>query len=398
MVFEVILVVLVVCVLLFLIWRLSQSANSTPSKTKSSRLQTSHHASAPLPTTKSKSQVKKRSPDSKDQTSAFFSFSCDNLSKSELSAFLSFELLDPANVQPAEQAINEKIGQQFKRPHPLLQPLTKSTFETKELFDLIKTDPEITAKILNAVNSPLFALRKPITSISHAIIFLGVNAVKNIAIQFAVENSMQQSTVEQKLAYQKLWKASYMASSICLLMAQHLAKENAAELSTQCLLCYLGDMALITYKPALAADYIEPQSLYQRVRRSQKLLNTNAALVGKSIVNQWRLPASIEEAVQQHLSILTNNHLPYDFPDPAVQNALLSYIACRIGDLVAFSGLRDLSQMEKVCAESLHSLDFYYVQKNIHSANLVPIVRLFNDSGFQRKSKALIEAVTAKAT
>lgn len=396
MIFEVILVVLIVSALLFLIWRLSQS--TTPTKTSSSRPKTSHHAPTSAPPKKIESKAKELSPDSINQKPAFFNFSTNDLSKSEVSSFLSFELLDHTSVQASEQTINEKIGQQFKRPHPLLQPLTKSTFETKELFDLIKTDPEITAKILNAVNSSLFALRKPITSISHAIIFLGVNAVKNIAIQFAVENSMQHSTVEQKMAYQKLWKASYMASSICLLMAQNLSKENAAELSTQCLLCYLGDMALITFKPALAADYIEPQSLYQRVRRSQKLLNTNAALVGKSIVGQWQLPRSIEDAVQQHLSILTDKNLPYGRPDPAVQNALICYLACRIGDLVSFSGLRDLSQMETICAESLHSLDFYYIQKNIESANLAPIVRLFNDSGFQRKSKALIEAVKAKAT
>jgi HD-like signal output (HDOD) protein len=395
MIFEVFIVVVVVCALLFLIWRLSQSTRTT--KTRSSRPQTSKHTPKSTSPINTKSKAKLPSPDPVMKRPVFFNFSSDDLSKSVISDFLSFELLDHANVQPSEKAINEKIGQQFRRPHPLLQPLTKSTFETKELFDLIKTDPEITAKILNAVNSPLFALRKPITSISHAIIFLGVNAVKNIAIQFAVENSMQHSTVEQKMAYQKLWKASYMASSICLLMAQNLAKENAAELSTQCLLCYLGDMALITFKPALAADYLEPQSLYQRVRRSQKLLNTNAALVGKSIVSQWQLPPSIEDAVEQHLSILTDQNLPYEREMQSVQNALICYIACRIGDLVSFSGLADLDHMEKVCAESLHSLDFYYIQKNIDSANLAPIVRLFNDSGFIRKSKALIEAVSSKA-
>jgi HD-like signal output (HDOD) protein len=373
------------------------SQSSTPTKTTPSRSQATHHAPTSVKPAKPKSKAVLLSEDRENPKTALFSFSNDNLSQSEVSDFLGFELLDDAKGQSTESAINEKIGQQFKRPHPLLQPLTKGTFETKELFDLIKTDPEITAKILNAVNSPLFALRKPITSISHAIIFLGVNAVKNIAIQFAVENSMQHSSVEQKMAYQKLWKASYMASSICLLMAQNLAKENAAELSTQCLLCYLGDMALITYKPALAADYSEPQSLYQRVSRSQQLLNTNAALVGKSIVRQWQLPTSIEEAVEHHLSILTSNNLSYNTPDPAVQNALVCYIACRIGDLVSFSGLSDLSQIEKICAESLHALDFYHIQENIQSANLAPIVRLFSDSGFQRKSKALIDAVTAKS-
>jgi HD-like signal output (HDOD) protein len=396
MIVEVILVVLVVSILLLLIWRLSQS--STPTKTGSNRPQSAYQPPIVATPVIKKSKIESPKTDSQHQTPAFFNFSINDLSPAEISAFLSFELFEQANISPSEQAINEKIGQQFKRPHPLLQPLTKSTFETKELFDLIKTDPEITAKILNAVNSPLFALRKPITSISHAIIFLGVNAVKNIAIQFAVENSMQHSTVEQKMAYQKLWKASYMASSICLLMAQNLNKENAAELSTQCLLCYLGDMALITFKPALAGDYIEPQSLYQRVRRSQQVLNTNAALVGKSIVSQWQLPPSIEDAVEQHLSILTDSSLLYESLDTAIQNRLVCYLACRIGDLVSFSGLRDLSQMEKICAESLHSLDFYYIQENIKSANLAPIIRLFNDSGFLRKSKALIEAVSAKAT
>ena len=49
----------------------------------------------------------------------------------------------------------------------------------------------MTAKVLNAVNSPLFALQQPITNINHAIIFLGVGIVKSIVMQFAMHQGMK---------------------------------------------------------------------------------------------------------------------------------------------------------------------------------------------------------------
>jgi HD-like signal output (HDOD) protein len=162
-----------------------------------------------------------------------------------------------------EDIIDEKQRNLFdsatslKKPHPLLISLTREINDPKELLYIIKNDPELVVYVIKVANSSLFGLRKSITTINHAIVYLGVLPVKNIAMQFALERSVDFVNDEQKRAYHKIWKASFLASSIGLLIAKDLKLENSAELSTRCLLDYLGDIWLLTAKPIIAKYYLD---------------------------------------------------------------------------------------------------------------------------------------------
>jgi HD-like signal output (HDOD) protein len=55
----------------------------------------------------------------------------------------------------------------------------------KDLVAVIDRDPVLTAKMLKVVNSAYFRLPKQINSIGHAVVFLGFNATKNLALGMA---------------------------------------------------------------------------------------------------------------------------------------------------------------------------------------------------------------------
>jgi len=86
----------------------------------------------------------------------------------------------------------------------LLPNLSKSITNPQELIQIVKSDPELVAKVLNLANSPFFGLRKIITDVNHAVIYLGVTQVKNIATQFAIAQSFEFASDEQKKAYDYL--------------------------------------------------------------------------------------------------------------------------------------------------------------------------------------------------
>ena len=130
--------------------------------------------------------------------------------------FHDFKLLKYEALDSDKKQLIEDILKNFKKPHPLLLPLTQSSFEPSELFELIKSDAEMTAKVLNVVNSAQFALQQPITNINHAIAFLGITQVKNIAMQCAITNEVTFPDETQDLAFKKLWQASYLASMLSL--------------------------------------------------------------------------------------------------------------------------------------------------------------------------------------
>lgn len=60
-----------------------------------------------------------------------------------------------------------------------------------DLQRVISLDPVLTARVLRLINSAYFSLGKPISSLTRAIIMLGVNTVKNLALSFTILDNLK---------------------------------------------------------------------------------------------------------------------------------------------------------------------------------------------------------------
>jgi hypothetical protein len=370
----------ILLVLTYLIWRLNRSQTTPKSKVNSAKKGISR---------KRTPQPSQYYPEEKKETITEINTETPEFTMP--TEFLEFQLLLPEKLNTEQKQIIEEINQEFRKPHPLLIPLIQGGFEPNELFDLIKTDAEMTAKILNAVNSPLFSLRQPITNINHAIIFLGITEVKNIALQRAVEHNLKLTDKTQNEAYKKLWTASYLASAFCLILAQEMKEESPAELSTRCLLSYLGDLAILSYRPSIASFYLDDCSLFERTKMFQTEFGINSAIIGKNLALQWKLPKSIEIGIENSLSSLTNSTVDDGLSTEQLRHILLCYISCRLGDLVAFGGLRDLSNLKALNFEATGEVGFYYTPENLKKTGLDKVNTLITDTNFRKKIKKVIE-------
>jgi c-di-GMP-related signal transduction protein len=64
--------------------------------------------------------------------------------------------------------------------------LTRDVNSTpKDLVEVIDKDPVVTVKILKVVNSAYYSLPRQITSVGHAVVYLGFNTIKNLALSIA---------------------------------------------------------------------------------------------------------------------------------------------------------------------------------------------------------------------
>jgi HD-like signal output (HDOD) protein len=63
----------------------------------------------------------------------------------------------------------------------------------KDLVQVIDKDPVVTVKILKIVNSAYYSLPKQVTSINHAVVFLGFNTIKNLALSIAAIGMLPKS-------------------------------------------------------------------------------------------------------------------------------------------------------------------------------------------------------------
>lgn len=308
--------------------------------------------------------------------------------------FFDFKLLTLAKLSE-EQLIgaNAKLAC-FRQPHPLLIALTKGVSEQKELAELIKSDPEIAAKVLTVVNSAQYSLQKTIKDINHAIIFLGVGQVKNIALQFAMRESSPLVSDEQSRAYQHIWATSNLASQLCLLLAKSIGKDNAAELSTLCLIMYLGDIVLLSAEPDVANIYLANKSFYQRISQTQQQFGVNSAILGQLLAKEWALPEVIEQDIGNSLQLFVNGLAKTELSDEQQNDVILCYIACRISEMAILQGKTQVTYTDVLEFANTGNLEFYYIRDAIGVEQFKRINNQLHANNFTTKAADLINRMS----
>ena len=303
--------------------------------------------------------------------------------------FLNFDLL--RDVADEKQRKILESATSLKKPHPLLMSLTRDINDPKTLMDIIKKDPELVVKVIKVANSSLFALSKSITTINHAIVYLGVLQAKNIAMQFALERSVDFVTNEQKQAYHKIWKASFLASSIGLLIAKDLKLDNSAELSTRCLLDYLGDISLLTAKPKVAKYYLNHSKYFERVKGIQKEAGTNAAIMGKAFAKNAELPSEIIESIGASMLPMVNQLESSELSQEQQSVVAFCYYVGRITDLIVFERSMDTINLEEISYAEAICESFYYSQSQIEHYGLGNINSTLRKARFKQDVSAIVE-------
>ena len=76
----------------------------------------------------------------------------------------------------------------------------------QEMLDTIKVDPVITGKVLQMINSSYFGLSANVTDLRQALVMLGANTVKNLALTSALLNTMKsKGSGNDRLDLDGLW-------------------------------------------------------------------------------------------------------------------------------------------------------------------------------------------------
>ncbi len=295
--------------------------------------------------------------------------------------------LNNAKQTQASRSLIEQICFNHKKPHPLLLPLTQAAFEPNELFELIKTDPQMTAKMLKRVNSPVFGLLKPITSIHHAIIYLGIGTVKNIALHYAMDNTQEFDKTPQKNAYQKLWSASYLASSITMFCAKEMRIDDAAEISTSCLLSYLGDMALLSSNENFAALFTTPTSLIERISTYQEAIGLNQQDISSALVRHWQLPRALVRFIDHSLSPVCEP-LTEKVSTEEILKIGLMYLSSRLADTAIFG---ELTRFDEVIESIRQQGDLHCFFAKYPTPASEQILQLLNTPHMSNKISLLIK-------
>ena len=181
----------------------------------------------------------------------------------------------------------------------LLSVLDDDEVPMKKIVALLRIDPALSAEILRVSNSALYGLSRRVDNVSHAIVVLGTEVVKRLALTVALGRFSHGFLRNQGLRI--CWDHSVACALIAEELAQELdiAKDRAY---TAGLLHDVGRLALLAcysneYENLLV---VARENDFDELECERQLFDIDHCAAGEWLGRQWNLPPDFVEAIGQH--------------------------------------------------------------------------------------------------
>jgi putative nucleotidyltransferase with HDIG domain len=186
----------------------------------------------------------------------------------------------------------------------VLETCNEPQASANDLKRVISLDPVLTGRVLKLINSAYFALGNPITSLTRAIIMLGVNTVKNLVLSFAIMKNMKGSGSFHAFTTNEFWSHCLGVGVVAKLLAaaKGLLPAKQEEYFVAGLLHDLGKLPLNKqfseeyFQVCISASKNNEPFYLSENRR----LGIDHGKVGAMIARKWRLGESLIETMSNH--------------------------------------------------------------------------------------------------
>lgn len=170
--------------------------------------------------------------------------------------------------------------------------------DMNQIAKVLAVDPAITTKILRIANSPMYAMQRKTENLRQALLVLGLNATISLALSFSLLKSWQTDDDAGGLDYSLFWRRAFLAATASRALANAVGVKDAEELFLCCLIQDIGMMALDRTQPDLYAK-LEGSQVAERTftERERERLGADHAEIGGWLLEKWRFPERIQQAV-----------------------------------------------------------------------------------------------------
>ncbi len=298
---------------------------------------------------------------------------------------LSLCLLNDSLLAPDVALRLTTLADSLPRPRSVMLQLVQAGDDPSELARIVATDPATAALLLRTVNSAQFSLASEITSVQHAITYLGANLVRDVAIRHAMAVPINARNLTAERIYQSLWRSSYLASGVALVLAQRLRLPAPAALSTQALLFTLGDIAVVSYHPEVADLYHADLDLAALVASTQERLGFNSAMIGAYLAQVWQLPVALRGVLRHSLAPLVGG--PQTIEPQMLPGLVIGYFSNRLAQALWRQVDYDLfDAMQTLLARP----EAYYLPLHLAAVGLADALAVLTDPAVERRLLGLM--------
>jgi putative nucleotidyltransferase with HDIG domain len=200
----------------------------------------------------------------------------------------------------------------------------------QDLHTVISTDPALSSRILKVVNSSFYGMPGQIGSINRAIVLLGLNAVKNIAISASLSKLFKGGQLCPAFAAKDLWRHSVATAAVAKVIADTLKIGLPDEAFLAGLMHDIGIMVELQNDRNKLIETVNSLGVQKdgsptsdMLESEQRIFGATHQDFGKALCEKWKFPKSLANVAGSH-------HAPMSMPEDSRTLPALVYIADRL--------------------------------------------------------------------
>ncbi|MBA4177867.1 MAG: hypothetical protein C0505_15120 [Leptothrix sp. (in: Bacteria)] len=183
-----------------------------------------------------------------------------------------------------------------------LQTVARCDSSMDEMAELVRREPALAARILTVANSAAFHAGGEIRSLKQSLQVLGVRTLHSIAACIAVREAFSGLPGARASDFDGFWRHALVVAELAQAIAAETADVEPEEAYLTGLLHDVGELLLLgglgaSYGPLLAQASEAEAAL---VTLEKAALQTDHAAVGAWLVDRWRLPSFMADALLFH--------------------------------------------------------------------------------------------------
>jgi len=197
----------------------------------------------------------------------------------------------------------EKMPAFPKSVQQVVQLASDLNASAKDIVRVIECDPIMTVKILKAINSSFYGLPQKITSVQRAVVHIGINTIKNIALGVAAMGMLNANN-KANFNTSDFLLHSLTTAAISKLLAEHISLSSTAcgDCFVAGLLHDFGKVVFAEFMPdefRLALEKSKEQQLPLH-QTELEFIGLNHSQAGKILAEKWELSDLLIDAIANH--------------------------------------------------------------------------------------------------
>jgi len=248
----------------------------------------------------------------------------------------------------------------------VMRMFTDPEVTADQIADVVKFDQSLTTSVLRRCNSSYFGLRREITNLKEAVVFIGLADLKKIIIRSGTRQYFEKKEEGYEIEQGELWSHAIAVSIISEKLKDIFKNEESDYTFIAALLHDVGKLVMsmfVAEENNKINDIIDDEEI-SFLDAETRVLGTTHPEIGARVLEAWEFPEEIVEAVRKH-------HEPLAANSTAMENTIkmADGLSMMMGfgtnvDGLNYRGFSDIcekyeipqSVLEKIMAEALDEI------------------------------------------